>query len=112
VIEKYQFGRFCFDGTEYTKDAIILGGRVHQWRREKGHAVACSDIEAVVAARPEVVVFGTGAFGMMHVSKAAFQLLSDTGIEVIVRKTGKAIEEYNRLSEEGKNAAIAMHLTC
>ena len=112
TIENYQFGKFSFAGTQYTKDAVILGDTVTPWWREKGHAVACADIEALVAQRPEVVVFGTGAFGMMRVSKAALQLLDDSGIHTVVKKTAKAVEEYNRMSEEGKNAAIAMHLTC
>ena len=53
------------------------------------------------------------ADGYLPRIEAAIRTLENAGgIEVVVRKTAKAVEEYNRLRAAGKNAAIAMHLTC
>jgi len=40
MIEKYSFGRMTIDGKEYTKDLMILSGRVRaDWWRKKGHPI-------------------------------------------------------------------------
>ena len=36
----------------------------------------------------------------------------DEGIQLVVERTANAVKTFNRLCEEGADAAIAMHLTC
>ncbi len=111
-VEDYSFGHIRIDGQDYTADVIILPDRViADWWREEGHSLSMDDLGAVVAAGPAVLVVGTGANGLMRVPDQTLQALKDTGIEVIVERTGSAWQTYNRHSQQRATAA-ALHLTC
>jgi len=112
MIEKYSFGRFSFDGKEYTSDVIIHGDSVTSWWRVSGHSVARGDIENLVAEKPAVIVIGTGSSGLMTVPPDTRKFIEDNGIEVIAEETAKAVETFNELRAGGTDVAIAMHLTC
>ncbi len=111
-IEGYRFGRFTFQGTEYTADVIICGDNITSWRRAAGHSVARTDIESLVANKPAIIVIGTGANGLMDVPEDTQQFIRSQGIKLVVKPTAEAVHEYNRLRAEDADVAIAMHLTC
>jgi len=112
-IDSYTFGSMVVDGKRYTADLVLLPGGVRaNWWRERGHALGVGDLQEVLAAKPEVLVVGTGAYGVMTVPDAARQALDEAGIEAVVEKTGDAVERYNALLAEGRRAAGAFHLTC
>lgn len=111
-IEDYRFGHIVVDGQTYENDLIILPNRVVSgWWREKGHKLKAVDLDAVLEARPEVLVVGQGAYGRMSVSGKAEKALQQAGIELIAQPTKKAVETYNRLRQD-RQAAAALHLTC
>jgi hypothetical protein len=111
-IDSYQFGRIVVDGQPHDKDVIILPDRVvGGWWRKEGHALRPEDLEAVLQARPEVLVVGQGKFGMMQVTPEARQALEIAGIEIIAQPTGQACQTYNTSCEQRATAA-ALHLTC
>lgn len=61
IIGAYQFGRIDVDGHAYTSDVIITPERVvDTWWRKEGHTLAIADLADVVAAKPDIVVVGTG----------------------------------------------------
>jgi hypothetical protein len=113
-IDSYSFGRICIDGVDYGLDLIIVGGDVHTpwWREAGGHVFAPDDLELVIAAAPEVVCLGTGYFGRVRVDEATLAAFHDRGTEVVVDRTGPVVERFNRLVEDGSDAAAALHLTC
>ena len=113
-IDSYSFGRIRVDGVDYSKDVILLRGGVRSpwWREAGGHVYAPTDIEEVVAAAPEVVVLGTGYFGRVKVLEETLTGFADVGSEVIVEKTGRAVETFNQLAAAGRGVAAALHLTC
>jgi hypothetical protein len=113
-IDSYSFGRIRIDGRHYSKDVILLNGRVTSpWRREAGgHVYAVRDLEDILAVAPEVVVLGTGCFGRVEVPKATLRAFSEAGSRIVVERTGRAVESFNRLSNEGRDVAAALHLTC
>ncbi len=113
VIQEYRFGRLTVDGEAHTKDVIILpqSARANWWRRS-GHEVCVDDLEEVLAASPEVVVVGTGAYGAVKVLDEARRALDEAGAELIAERTGAACETFNRLQAEGKRVVAALHLTC
>jgi hypothetical protein len=49
---------------------------------------------------------------MVEVEDETLAALTAVGTEVIVDRTGPAIEEFNRLTAERRNVAAALHLTC
>ena len=99
------------DGESYTKDVLILPDKVlSPWWRIEGHNLSPEDLTEVINAEPEVLVIGTGAMGVMQVPEGTLRHLREKGVEVIIKRTGAAVDEFNRLS--GKNAIAAFHLTC
>ena len=112
MIDHYSFGTLVVDGTEYTSDVIIYGGRVRSWWRETGHAVSRSDVEELVSECPSAIIFGTGAYGVMQVGQDVRRFIEGKGIDVIVKRTGEAVREFNQLTENGQAVALAAHLTC
>lgn len=102
------------DGVDYSKDVIVLpdGVRAPWWREAGGHIFAPEDLREVLDASPEVVVLGTGYFGRVRVEGATFKVLTAAGSEVVIERTGRAVEMFNRLVDEGRDVAAALHLTC
>ena len=113
-IDSYSFGRIRVDGIDYTEDVIMLRGEVRSpwWRSAGGHVYAPADLEEVVAAAPEIVVLGIGYFGRVKVLDETLTECADAGSEVIVEKTGRAVETFNQFVAEGRDVAAALHLTC
>jgi hypothetical protein len=113
-IDRYSFGNITIDGTPYTKDVILLGDGVHSpwWRSRGGHVFDADDFALILEATPEVVVMGTGAYGLVRVRKQLVQALQDRGVRVIAKRTPRAVEQYNQLVDEGVDVVGAFHLTC
>lgn len=111
-IDSYSFGRIEVDGVSYSEDVIILRNRVvfPWWRDAGGHVFAPLDLADVIAAKSEAVVLGTGSFGRVKVLPELLQQLS--GSEVVVERTGRAVDIFNRLSDDGRDVVAALHLTC
>ena len=113
-IDSYSFGRIRVDGDDYSKDVILLRGEVRSpwWRAAGGHIYALTDLEEVMAAVPEIVVLGIGYFGRVKVLDETLTVFAEAGSEVVVERTGGAVETFNRLAAEGRDVAAALHLTC
>ena len=113
MIESYSFGRIVVDGKEYTTDLIIFSDRVKDgWWRKQGHRLHIEDIEDVVEERPDVLVVGTGYWGLMRVPAETKKYIEERGIELIIQPTKQACKTYNELIRSGKEAAAAFHLSC
>jgi hypothetical protein len=113
-IDTYSFGSIRIDGKDYSSDVVLLGGDVKSswWRQAGGHVYAAEDFGEVLEAAPEVVVLGTGYFGRVKVLDETLTVFADAGSEVIVEKTSRAVETFNRVAAEGRDVAAALHLTC
>jgi hypothetical protein len=112
MIDSYSFGRIVIDGKVYTSDVVIFPNRIKSsWWRKEGHRLYVSDIEDVLAERPEVLVVGTGNPGLMRVTDKVREVLSEKGIALIEEPTENAVRTYNQIAKE-KRAVAALHLTC
>ena len=111
-VESYSFGQMVVDGQKHTNDLILLPDRViSNWWREEGHRLSGQDLQDVLAARPDVLVVGTGAHGVMEVPQQTRHAVSEAGIDLRIAETGRAWHLYNE--EQGRReAAGAFHLTC
>ncbi|MCL5986945.1 MAG: MTH938/NDUFAF3 family protein [Actinobacteria bacterium] len=69
------------------------------------------DIKEVLDYRPEVLIIGTGANGLMKVDNDLKDKLISFGIDLIIKKTSEAVTEYNRVYKD-KKVVCALHLTC
>ena len=112
MIEDYSFGRLCLAGKVYTSDVIIYPDRVDEgWRRAEGHRLAAEDVRNPVAAKPEIIIVGTGACGKLEVPDKIQEHLAELGIELKVAKTDRACRLYNELAPH-RRVVAALHLTC
>ncbi|RLI77905.1 hypothetical protein DRP05_08935 [Archaeoglobales archaeon] len=111
MIDHYSFGKIVVNGKTYTSDVIVFKDRVRDnWWRKEGHRVYLEDIEEILKAKPDIVVFGTGAYGRVVVDREVIKKLEEMGAEVIVEETSKAIKTFNKFKD--KNVVLAAHLTC
>lgn len=110
-IESYEFGEIVIDGKIYRRDLIILGDKiVENWWREEGHFLKIEDLYEVFEYKPEVLIIGTGANGLMKVSDDLIKKLNEEGIEFYILKTKDAVKKFNEIKDKKK--AGAFHLTC
>lgn len=112
MIDSYGFGRMVINGKAYTKDLIIFPDRVEDgWRRKEGHRLCIDDVKKIIEEKPEVLVIGTGYYGLMKVLPETEERLSSEGIRLIAQGTREAYKTYNGLSKS-KKVVAAFHLTC
>ena len=110
-IEGYRFGNIRVDGTEQTRDVIVLPERVvTNWWRADGHRLVLADLEDVIDDLPERLVVGTGAYAQMHPDPEALDQLRQRGVEVEALPTDEAVHRYGEL--DPRRTAAALHLTC
>jgi hypothetical protein len=112
MINSYAFGKIVIRGKEYSKDVIIFPDCVKaNWWRKEGHKLHVEDIKEVLQEELELIVVGTGKFGLMKVLPETEQAIKERNIELIVEKTAEACKVYNTFSQE-KRVVAALHLTC
>jgi len=113
MIESYDFGRIVINGRSYTSDLIVFPSHVKDnWWRKEGHRLSVDDLEEVFKATPEVLVVGTGYYGLMKVPEEVKEHLAKKGIKLIVKQTIEACETFNDFLRSGKKVVAALHLTC
>jgi hypothetical protein len=112
-IDSYRFGRIVVDGETYSGDCLIFRDHIEpNWWRREGHKLNLDDLEAVLSAKPELLVVGCGAYGVMQVTEEVYEVLRQKKIQLETLKTAQAAELFNELSAAGRNIVAAMHLTC
>jgi hypothetical protein len=112
-IDQYRFGHIDIEGHSYDADVIIFPDHVQErWWRQEGHRLAREDLESVLADKPEVLVVGTGYYGLMQVPWETLDVLRRAGIDVKVENTSEAVAEFNRLQRECARIVAVLHITC
>ena len=81
------------------------------WWRKSGHLLQKEDLRDVIQYNPDVLIVGTGAYGLMKVPEETKKFVEAKGIKLIFGETGEACKAYNELKEKRKVVA-AFHLTC
>jgi len=109
-INSYTFGSITVDNVTYKHDIYIFpSGKVEQ--RPYGHTFTKEQAEHVLKESPDVVITGKGNSGLASLSNDARSLLEKEGIEIIEASTPGIKDEFNKLSEAKRVAAI-IHVTC
>ena len=115
LIESYEFGAIAINGRRYTSDIIVLPERVIEgWWRKEGHKVRIEDLEEILKQepKPEVLVLGTGYYGLVKISPEVENTLKSHEIELVAQPTKKACQTFNKILKSNKIVAGAFHLTC
>lgn len=113
-IDHYSFGTMTIAGRGFTSDLRIFpDGRIapNWWRRE-GHRLQVDDLVELLESRPELLIVGTGASGLMRPAAGLEEQLQKAGIEVIFLPTAEAVQRYNAELGGSRRLAACFHLTC
>lgn len=114
-IDGYSFGRITINNKTYTSDVIIYPDIVDSsWWRKEGHYLQPVDLDGVINAKPDILIIGTGASGVMQMPKETLDFIKSKKIHLYVEMTGKAVDLFNKLCREkpDKKIIAALHLTC
>lgn len=114
-ISHYSFGNITIDDKTCTSDVIIYPDKVDsKWWRKEGHYLQPVDLTDIINAKPDILIIGTGASGVMKVPEETLKFVKSKGIEVHVGMTDRAVELFNNMKAEKPNKTIvaALHLTC
>lgn len=107
----YSFGRVTVDGSEQTRDLIVLPDRVvTDWWRAEGHSLALEDLDEVLDELPERLILGVGAYGRLHPDPGVIAELERRGIAIECLRTDEAVRRYGEADQ--RQTAAALHLTC
>ncbi len=120
-IIKTRFGGISFqdDGekVDYSHDTLIrLDGKVRERRKKlskqiygTSHTLSLAEAEYIYEEGAEMLLIGTGQFGLVELSDEAAGYFRAKAVEVQLQPTPKAIETWNELS--GKVIGL-FHVTC
>jgi len=113
MIESISFGSITIDGKTFSSDLIVYpdGRVIDSWWREKGHRLSRGDITALIAAEPDVIIAGTGIYGLMKPETELRDFLKDKGIEFLAAKNKDAMVLYNQ-RVQSQRVGACFHLTC
>ena len=112
-IESYQFGKMVIDGIRHTHDVIIRKNKVlADWWRKRSHLVTLADIPCLQKEKADVLIIGTGKFGLMKIHKDVSDYCTENGIELIQKDTSRAADIFNDMQDSGKHIIGLFHLTC
>jgi hypothetical protein len=115
LIDSYEFGVLVINGKKYTRDVMVFPDQVVKgWWRKEGHRLCVEDLKEILdtEAKPEVLVVGTGYYGLVKVLSDVKDTLELHGIELAAEPTREACRTFNELLKSRRKAAAAFHLTC
>jgi hypothetical protein len=110
-IESALFGSFIIDGRKYENDVVVSwNGEVKD--RPKSHEFTNAELNSILMSDPEVVVVGTGHSGVLKVAHDVDVSARLKGVELVVKPTVQAMQEYNKFARLGKRVVAVLHATC
>lgn len=114
MIDSYTFGAIIINHKKYTSDVIICLPKIFDdWWRNRGHEVCIEDLNKYIDEfNPDIVVVGTGKFGLLKVLAETKTYLKENNIRLIEERTSKAVKTLNMLQSENEHVMGALHLTC
>lgn len=112
MISNYKFGQITVNNKNYSSDLIICREKaIPNWWRKEGHLLQLPDIEDMLRIKPEILVVGTGCYGIMKIDDSLRKYCKNNEIILAEFPTGRAVDYFNNLKDKNK-AVLAVHLTC
>jgi len=111
ALDATSFGSITISGKKYDHDVYVFwNGTVE--RRVGDHTVPARQTEYMVKKKPEIIVIGTGQFGIVRVLSESEKLARKQNIEVVKARTPQAIGIFNEAMKQGKRVSAIIHVTC
>jgi hypothetical protein len=109
-INSFRFGSLTINNKTYENDMTVhWDGELIP--RESDHTFSKGELIDLMIKGPETIIIGTGTADCVKVEKDAEKFAKSKNIELVVKKTPEAIEEFNKLSKNKKVIAV-IHVTC
>jgi len=120
MFQGYKFGMVKFADKKYQHDIIVhLDGNVDKRNKNPSkikygtsHILAAEEIEDLIEENLDVLVVGCGQYSVLKVGEDAMELLSAENIELVDLPTQEAVDEFNKLKNQGKRVVAIIHVTC
>ncbi|MBW2992635.1 hypothetical protein KY345_05450 [Candidatus Woesearchaeota archaeon] len=112
MIDSYTFGTFIIDGKKFDSNVKIIQDKASKYRYFENHIIELNDFVDLVDKKPEYIIIGTGASGVVNVPDEIKEYIEKAGIKLIIEKTGDACNTYNDLIKKNKKVCALMHNTC
>jgi uncharacterized protein len=110
AVNRFEAGRVWVNGQPHAASVLVpWRGEVQAWPVGALQALGAAHFEQVLALRPELVVFGSGA-RLRFVAPALLKTLIQAGIGVETMDTLAACRTYNVLAMEGRSVVAALLL--
>jgi len=110
LITRQESGRIWVGATAHSHSLLVpLRGAVLDWQAADLASLGPEHFDRVLALKPEVVIFGSGA-QLRFVSPALLRSLIDARIGVETMDTAAACRTYNVLASEGREVVAALLL--
>ena len=112
MIDEFKYGFFKVDRKEHYGDIKIINDKVKQWPSRERFILRKEDLKDIIEAKPDILIIGTGATGLLQVSKELQMELQQLRIKIYIEKTVQACQRYNKLKRELKNVHALLCATC
>ena len=108
TITRHESGRVWVGGTAFDHSVLVPWvGAVQAWGAATPAELTAEHFARIVAFKPEVVIFGSGA-KLRFVAPALTRALIDQRIGIETMDTGAACRTYNVLVSEGRRVLAAV----
>jgi uncharacterized protein len=108
AISRHEPGAVWVNGQRFEGSVLVpWKGEVQVWPASSFEALSAAHFEQVLALKPELVVFGSGA-RLRFASPALYRALIDARIGVETMDSGAACRTYNVLAAEGRSVVVAL----
>jgi hypothetical protein len=99
------------------KDCKIWPGGAQEWDwkatgTNHSRGIQVADVVELMEKGAEVIVLSRGQLNRLTVAKETREFLQDNDIPFYMEETGKAVEQFNQLSQQGKAVGGLFHTTC
>ena len=108
IINSTSFGSITIDNKKYNYDVWIFVDKTIQ-RRNRNHEFTLEEFNIITKDNPEILLIGTGQYGVVKISEEVIKTAKEKNIELIYGKTPEVIKKFNELD---KKIAAAFHTTC
>jgi hypothetical protein len=112
MIDSYTFGSFIINGKKFDSNVKLIQENAVKCRYFENHIIELNDFTDLVDMKPEYIIIGTGASGVVHVPEEIKEYIEKAGIKLIIEKTADACDIYNDLIKKNKKVCALLHNTC
>lgn len=116
AITNFKWGQIVDSSGRVFKDARLFPGGAEEWdwrktgtRHDPG--IQISDLEDLLATKPEVVILSRGVDLVLQVPRATVDFARSYAANVLVLQSEQAVAEYNRRVASERVVAL-IHSTC